>query len=110
MSSLGLVENFFTKTLPELKTLCRERGLPVTGLKAQLVERLEHYAAMAETDESKQHEEGANSLLDAGPILETANFTALTVQKLKNLCRQKGLPVSGLKAQLVERLVKGNGG
>jgi len=61
-----------------LKQLLKERGLSVSGNKAELITRLEAYE-------------------DA--------VMMLTVPELKVMLKEKGLPVSGKKAELITRLV-----
>jgi hypothetical protein len=70
------------KTVPELKDDLREQGLPVSGRKDELVQRL------VETES------------------EAADLEQKTVPELKDDLREQGLPVSGRKDELVERLVE----
>lgn len=74
-------------TVPMLKEKLRERGLPVSGRKSQLLERLRSASSM-----------------DAGS-LEDSELETLTVVKLQSLLRQRGLPMSGRKGELISRLV-----
>merc|ERR1712118_45188 len=50
-----------------------------------------------------------DSFQDAKSKLLEEKFAAMTVKELRSLCRQNCVPVSGLKAQLVERLTKATG-
>lgn len=68
-------------TVPMLKQQLRQRGLPVSGRKAELVRRL-----------------------SAAPKDETEELTELTVVKLRQRLRERGLPVSGRKEELILRL------
>ena len=71
-------EDLEALTVAKLKERCKEAGLPVTGKKAELIERLD----------------------DSGD----EDLEALTVVKLKERCKEAGLPVSGKKAELIDRL------
>jgi hypothetical protein len=62
-------------TVAELKDELRAEGLPVSGTKDELIERL-----------------------------EKADYNEWTVEELKDALRSRGLMVSGTKAELVERL------
>jgi hypothetical protein len=46
------------KTVPELKALLEQRGLPVSGTKAELIERLQEPAAETEQDNDQPAEDG----------------------------------------------------
>eukprot|EP00933_Yihiella_yeosuensis_P016114 TRINITY_DN13891_c0_g1_i1.p1 TRINITY_DN13891_c0_g1~~TRINITY_DN13891_c0_g1_i1.p1 ORF type:complete len:543 (-),score=116.49 TRINITY_DN13891_c0_g1_i1:209-1837(-) len=68
----------------ELKELCTEKGLKVTGKKADLLARLEEVIA--------------------------GKFGDMKVAELKELCTEKGLKVTGKKADLIARLEEAEGG
>jgi len=71
----------------QLQSLLREKGLPVSGRKAELIKRLNHV-----------------------PV-KSSQPTALEQMKTKQLqalLKQKGLPVSGRKVELVQRLKNGS--
>jgi len=95
----------------ELKALCKERGLPVSGSKATLIARLE----AAGSSNGRQNEQVAeentteNSRVDEETGAEkTSNAKQalgdLKGAELKALCRERGLLVSGSKATLIARL------
>ncbi len=73
-------------TVEQLKALLREKKLPVSGRKNELVQRLKN---------------GPNEAADP------ASLEKLTVEQLKALLRKKKLPVSGRKNELVQRLKNG---
>jgi len=71
-----------------------EDDLPVSGKKADLVARLEESdEADADADEAEAGDEG-----------EAQDWSALTVPELKAALKERDLPVSGKKADLVARL------
>eukprot|EP00913_Durusdinium_trenchii_P033314 g31189.t1 len=74
---MAILENL---TVPMLKSRLRSQGLPLSGRKAELVNRLRKHG------DSRWH--------------------ALTVRELQKLLRERGLQVSGLKRELVARLVE----
>ena len=74
-------------TIPQLKERLREVGLPVTGAKAELIERL------------------ADAPAAGTPEAVAAGLSGLTIPQLKERLREVGLPVTGAKAELIERLV-----
>lgn len=88
-------------------------------------EFLESYKKAAYLEDAYQHTTMASSLLDArdgddfhdpGSELDSVDgavnmasvpaldYSQLTVVRLKDICREKGLPVSGKKGELIERL------
>ena len=76
-------------TVEQLKALLRQKGLPVSGRKAELIQRL-------------------NS-----PAMNTPqpmSLEQLKVPQLQSLLKQKGLPVSSKKAELIKRLKNGSSG
>ena len=66
-------------TVQELKEALKERGLPISGKKHVLIERLETFERLI-------------------------NYDGWTVQELKEALKVRGLPVSGKKRVLIERL------
>ena len=76
-------------TVKQLRSLLRQRELPVPGRKSVLVGRL-------------KNNEGQN--------IDTADYKSLNVKQLQSLLRQRGLPLSGRKRELVERLQHGGRG
>jgi hypothetical protein len=76
-------------TVKQLRSLLRQRELPVPGRKSVLVGRL-------------KNNEGQN--------IDTADYKSLNVKQLQSLLRQRGLPLSGRKRELVDRLQHGGRG
>jgi len=81
-----------------LKQLLKERGLSVSGNKAELITRLETFedAVYDSTGKEWMHRSYAERL--------ACGLVRLTVPELKVLLKEKGLPVSGKKAELITRL------
>jgi len=75
----------------ELKKLCKERGLPVSGLRADVIYRLRRY----DTGDT------SSAISNAG-----AEYAAHCMPKLIAFCRERSLCVSGTKADLVRRLLQ----
>ena len=87
----------------QLKTLLKQKGLPISGRKAELIERLI----------------GPQSNINPAPPLKPINpapplksshpmpLEQMKVPQLKSLLKLRGLPVSGKKAELIERLKNG---
>ena len=80
------------KTVVELKDLLRERGLKVSGKKAELVERL----LGRESPKAVKSPKGRNP--------GKATLEKKTVVELKEMLREQGLKVSGTKTELIDRL------
>ena len=90
----------------QLKTLLKQKGLPISGRKAELIERLI----------------GPQSNINPAPPLKPINpapplksshpmpLEQMKVPQLKSLLKLRGLPVSGKKAELIERLKNGASG
>ena len=78
------------KTVVELKAILRERGLKVSGRKAELIERLTTLIQFSQV------------------VLEEHILKKNTVVDLKEMLRDRGLKVSGRKAELIERLMSMN--
>eukprot|EP00930_Biecheleria_cincta_P029666 TRINITY_DN2060_c0_g1_i1.p1 TRINITY_DN2060_c0_g1~~TRINITY_DN2060_c0_g1_i1.p1 ORF type:complete len:580 (+),score=173.02 TRINITY_DN2060_c0_g1_i1:102-1742(+) len=104
----------------ELKALCKEKGLPVSGSKPDLIARLEASddvpeekpagkkpAAAKAKEEKPAGKKPAAAKAKEEPAAENA-LEGMTTAELKALCKEKGLPVSGAKAALLARL-KGAG-
>ena len=72
-------------TVHQLKWTLRERGLPVSGNKPVLIERLELTEGL----------EGSS---------KGSNYDDWTVKELKKTLKERGLPVSGNKRVLIDRL------
>lgn len=94
-------------TVELLKQELRARGLPVSGRKAELVERLEASDAAAEAA-AEPVDESSKASIAPDPVAATAPSTedvgGLTVAELGELLVERGLSRVGKKAMLVERL------
>lgn len=55
-------------------------------------------------DEDEDDEEGGGAGHDLESLIATGKLSKLTVSDLKELCRVRGLPVSGKKGDLIDRL------
>lgn len=82
--------------VPELQCALRARGLPVSGLRHDLLERLGEDLARERT-----HLEGS-----LGETSEEIELSKFRVPELKEMCRARGLSVGGLKGDLKRRLCR----
>jgi hypothetical protein len=82
--------------VPELQCALRARGLPVSGLRHDLLERLGEDLARERT-----HLEG-----NSGETREEIELSRYRVPELKEMCRERGLSVGGLKGDLKRRLCR----
>lgn len=73
--------------LPELKALCKEKGLDMKGLKKK-TDFIALLQEQEEGDEEKDEEEGGN---------EDVDYEKMTLPELKALCKEKELDTKGLK-------------
>jgi len=132
----------YTLRVPQLKALLRHRGLPVSGKRAELLERLEidtekrlsigeepelidapkvQHRLELDTEKSVSSEPDLD-LPQMEGIIRTADSSTLKqlivvgtpksgelykfkVTQLKAILRERGLPVSGTKAELLARLL-----
>jgi len=95
-------EDYSTLKVTQLRAMLTSRGLPTSGKKAVLIERLAG-SAPASTPNQELAAEAAEAA-EAAP--RDASATALgrmTVKQLKELLRQRGLPTTGKKADLIAR-------
>ncbi len=97
-----------------LESALRDLGLSVKGSKADLVDRIKNFRQEeAEKPTEKDESVGAKPVKKAEAVASVApspkkqNPANMTVPQLKEELKKLGLPVSGNKAELVERLVKG---
>jgi hypothetical protein len=89
---------------PELEKALRDLGLSAKGSKVELARRLNDYRQeQAERPTEKDDDSDAAK----GKAKKAANLDNLSVPQLKAELKKLGLPVSGVKAELVERLKKG---
>ena len=77
-----------TKTVAQLKELCKEKELPVSGKKNDIIQRL--YVKMMEEKEIQKR-------IDA--------YELKTVAQLKDMLRELNVPVSGTKPELISKLM-----
>jgi len=108
----------------ELKSELRALGLPVSGRKAELLQRLavhrqqnqkssqSHHKPQEHLSESNRAASRSNTLnsvtATASPqtrAMSKAELEGNTLVVLKSLLRERGLPLSGRKAHLVKRLL-----
>jgi large subunit ribosomal protein L24 len=94
--------DYDTMTVPLLKEALKKQGLPVSGKKAELIERLkgETLGPIEETEEEGEETPDEES--------DKVDYESMAVPLLKEALKEQGLPVSGKKAELIERL-KGGG-
>ena len=76
-----------------LKTLLRDRGLRLSGIKGELIQRLR------DGDASNMDEDGGDDVDE-----DDVDYDSMYVTPLKDMLRSRGLPVSGKKADLIRRL------
>ena len=97
-------EDLNTLNVPELKARLRARGLPVGGVKHELVTRLMQAYAEEAADEEAADEEGSADEEEEEETEESLG--TLTVPQLQSLLRDRGLTVGGKKADLIQRLLE----
>jgi large subunit ribosomal protein L24 len=86
--------DYSNMTVPELKNSLKEKGLPISGKKSELIERLK-----GDFDDSEDSETEETTEVD-----EKIDYSNMTVPELKSVLKEKGLPISGKKSELIERL------
>jgi Fe2+ or Zn2+ uptake regulation protein len=109
-------------TRDDLKEKLRERGLKVSGMKVELIERLcdddffasgEDKLAFDIDNEPKvedassklpKTQSNANAAAKTPLAPEQGDLSKLTRDDLKEILRERGLKVKGLKVELIERL------
>ena len=117
-------DGLFLRSVSELRDMCRQLGVNVSGLKADLVQRVrmasgsEELAAAARAGEGAEggpkqegtdgpsEDRGAEEELEAG--LTTMNekwLRALPVAVLRGGLSRRGLPIQGFKGELAKRLL-----
>jgi len=94
--------DYDSMTLPNLKAALKEQGLPISGKKAELIERLKGVDAIEEenTEEETSEEDTESNETETTDI----DYDSMTLPNLKAALKEQGLPVSGKKAELIERL------
>ena len=73
-----MTENFEEMTVAELKELLKERGLPVSGKKAELIERLSAQSVQEEPVE-EEVEETTEEEITEEVLEEAVSYTHLTL-------------------------------
>lgn len=97
-----LPTNLEKLTVKELKDLLASRSLKTSGVKSELIERLQ---AAAEGDTEPQVEQSDAGLATIPDALETFSpWSKMTVKDLKTRLSELGLSTTGLKSELIERL------
>jgi SAP domain len=94
-TSTDELEVLNTAKLPQLKAMCKERGLKVSGKKAELIERLrEDFAnSPVETADEKEIK-----------VTNADGFSKMTVKDLRDACVARNLLNTGKKKELIQRL------
>jgi len=89
-------DDFDQMKAAELKILCKEYGLKISGKKAELQQRLRGHFQMMGDPDSKS-------------LANIDDYSAMTVKDLRDACNARGLPSSGKKAALVNELREDDG-
>ena len=91
--------DYDSMTLTDLKAALKEQSLPVSGKKAELIERLKENSEDETIDPIE--EEGTS---EEETETTDVDYDTMTVPNLKAALKEQGLPISGKKAELIERL------
>lgn len=113
-------ERFSELTVEELKALHRKKGLPIVGTKAELITQLEIDHDREFREETGINKKTMNEIMqgldpeykedelatvpEPQSVTAPGDFSKLTVPELKAMLKEKGLPASGAKAELVMQL------
>jgi len=92
----------------ELKVRLRERGLRTTGVKSDLLKRLQ--VAEGRGREASASKASMDWLTSPQPQHAIRSFYGLTCSELREELKARGLRVSGLKAELIARLTQAEQG
>lgn len=88
----------------ELKEICKDNGLKVSGKKADLKERIiEHHRKEAREEAQRAAGVNATPPEDATPSPED-DYESMTAEDLKHALRSRGLSVRGKRETLIKRL------
>jgi SAP domain len=101
------MEVIYQMKAAQLKTLCKERGLKVSGKKAELQERLrDHFLASAAAMASTYAKESSmtNADVDSGNDGHTLDCSDMTVDDLRDALATRNLPRTGTRDELMTRL------
>ena len=96
--------DYDSMTLPDLKAALKEQGLPVSGKKAELVERLKENSEDETIDPIEEEETSEEETKSKETETTDVDYDTMTVPNLKAALKEQGLPISGKKAELIERL------
>ncbi len=87
-------DEFDNMKAAQLKILCKENGLKVSGKKAELQERLRgHYLSL-----------NSNASSTGESLIPKDDFDTMTDDDLKDVCATRNLDQSGTRKQLLDRL------
>ena len=78
----------------DLKVLCKEYGLKVSGKKAEVQQRLRGHFQMMNSGDPEQSKTHSN----------VDDYAAMSVKDLRDACKARGLDATGKKAALVKEL------
>jgi hypothetical protein len=79
--------------VPDLKAALKGKGLPVSGKKSELIDRLKG-----------ESNEESDEIAEEDNTSKEVNYDDMKVPDLKAALKGKGLPVSGKKSELIDRL------
>eukprot|EP00754_Rhynchopus_humris_P001259 Rhum_TRINITY_DN10761_c0_g1::Rhum_TRINITY_DN10761_c0_g1_i1::g.40080::m.40080/K08991/MUS81; crossover junction endonuclease MUS81 len=99
------------QSLPALRTQCKEAGLPVSGNKPALVERLVARRGRLDPPDASASA-GASSTAAAAasrPAETMAQLRAQTLATLRETCRVLCVPTSGTKGEVIDRILHKQG-
>jgi hypothetical protein len=118
-----------SKKVAELKAMCKDKGLPVKGTKQELIHRLteklsseDNSDTVSSVGSSNASENGSDISSLSGGSDEVSqgaqdneseseaenpevNYSDMTLVKLRELCKEKGIPTKGNKNELIHRLM-----
>jgi hypothetical protein len=115
-----------SKKVAELKSMCKDKGLPVKGTKQDLIDRLSEKPASTEGDAessvgsptASENGSDVSSLSgaseqegedeeesDAEEEKPEVNYSDMTLVKLREVCKEKGIATKGNKNELIHRLM-----
>jgi superfamily I DNA/RNA helicase len=98
---------FQPRTVQELKSELRAWGLPLSGKKVELMQRLKLHQQQKQSERQRSADAPSDDSVIGGnevpEYLTQVELERRTVTELKALLRAKGLRISGKKADLVQR-------
>jgi galactitol-specific phosphotransferase system IIB component len=102
-------------TVAELKAMCKERKLAMTGTKTVLLERLSAPVEEAVVEEEVAEEEAEEEVEEEveeeaeEEAEEEVDLEKCSVAELKNLCKERDLSTTGTRAVLMKRIMEAEG-